>query len=54
MQELGPEAQSPCGIEILGTPVGSPEFVASFAQERLDEEEKLWNAISWVPDLQSA
>ena len=24
------------------------------AQERLDDEEKLWNAISWVPDLQCA
>ena len=45
---------SPCGIKILGTPVGSPEFVARLAQERLDDEEKLWNAIPWVPDLQCA
>ena len=41
-----------CGIKILGTPVGSLEFVARLAQERLDEEEKLWNANPWVPDLQ--
>ena len=28
---------SPCGIKILGTPVGSPEFAARLAKERLDE-----------------
>ena len=28
MQELGPEVRSPCGVKILGTLVGSPEFVA--------------------------
>ena len=54
MQQLGPAVWSPCGIKILGTPVGSPEFVARLAQERLDEEEKLWNAIPLVPDLQCA
>ena len=31
MQELGPEVWSPCGVKILGTPVGSPEFVARLA-----------------------
>ena len=55
MQQLGPDVWCPCGIKILGTLVGSPEeFVARLAQERLDEEEKLWNAIPWVPDLQCA
>ena len=51
MWQLGPDVWCPCGIKILGTPVGSPEFVARSAQERLDE---LWNAIRWVPDLQCA
>ena len=45
MQQLVPAVWSPCGIKILGAPVGSLEFVARLAQERLDEEEKLWNAI---------
>ena len=53
MQELGPDVWSPCGIKILGTPVGSQEYVERL-EERLDDEEKLWNAISWVPDLQCA
>ena len=44
-QQLGPDVWCQCGIKILGTPVGSPEFVARLAQERLDEEEKLWNAM---------
>ena len=54
MQQLVPAVWSPCGIKILGAPVGSNEFVAKLAQERLDEQEKLWNAIPWVPDLQCA
>ena len=44
MQQLGPDVRSPCGIKIFRTPVVTPEFVAMLAQERLDEEEKLWNA----------
>ena len=34
--------------------MGSQEYVERLAQERLDDEERLWNAISWVPDLQCA
>ena len=51
---LGPEVWSPSGTKILGTSVGSPDFVRSLTEERLDEERKLWQAISWVPDLQCA
>ena len=36
------------GMKILGTPVGTE------AAERLEEEDKLWNAIHWIPDLQCA
>ena len=51
---LGREVWSPSGTKILGTPVGSPDFVRSLTEERLNEERKLWQAISWVPDLQCA
>ena len=51
---LGPEVWSPSGAKILSTPVGSPEFLRSLIEERLDEERKLWQAIPWVPDLQCA
>ena len=50
--ELGDEVWSPRGVKILGTPVGSPEFVHALARDRLDC--LLWEAINWVPDLQCA
>ena len=52
--DLYPEVWSPSGAKILGTLVGSPEFVSNLIEERLDEERKLWQAISWVPDQQCA
>ena len=52
--DFGPEVWSPSGAKILGTLVGSPKFVSNLIEERLDEERKLWQAISWVPDLQCA
>ena len=54
MQELGPEVWSPQGVKILGTPVGHAEFVQAAMNARLEEEDKLWRALSWVPDLQCA
>ena len=36
--ELGPEVWSPEGVKILGTPVGSGEFVARVVAERLVED----------------
>ena len=52
--ELGPDVWSPSGAKILGISVGSPEFVRSLIEERLDEERKLWQAISWCRDIQCA
>ena len=52
--ELGPEVWSPEGVKILGTPVGSGEFVARVVAERLVQEQKLWDALPWVPDVQCA
>ena len=45
---------SPQGVKILGTPVGHAEFVQAAMNARLEEEDKLWRALSWVPDLQCA
>ena len=52
--DLGDEVWSPRGVKILGTPVGSPEFIHPLTMERLEEERQLWKAIDWVPDLQCA
>ena len=41
-------------IKILGTPVGSAEFEHEVCAARLAEEDKLWKAIKWTPDLQCA
>ena len=54
MDDLGNEVWNAEGIKVLGTPVGSPQFVQHTVDTRLEEEKKLWEAISWVPDLQSA
>ena len=50
MVDLGEEVWNPVGIKILGTPIGSPEFVHSTVQQRLGDEGRLWEAIAWVPD----
>ena len=54
VEELGPEVWSPRGVKVLGTPVGSDEFIREVSDARLEEEHKLWNAIPWIPDLQCA
>ena len=54
MEELGPEVWNAAGIKILGTPVGSAEFEHEVCAARLAEEDKLWKAIKWIPDLQCA
>ena len=46
--------QSPRGVKILGTPVGTDEFVQAKIVSRLEDERSLWEAVSWVPDLQCA
>ena len=54
MAELGPEVWNPEGVKVLGTPVGSRRFVEEVVQKRLEEEDKLWEAIPSAPDLQAA
>ena len=41
-------------MKILGTPVGSAEFVESVIRDRLKKERELWQAIPKVHDLQCA
>ena len=53
MQNLGPEVCCPDGINILGTPVECAEFEEAATDARL-EEETLWAAMGWIPDLQCA
>ena len=42
------------GIKILGTPVGSDQFVQEVRDSRLEEEGRLWEGLSWVLDVQCA
>ena len=52
--ELGDEVWNATGIKILGTPVGTQEFAQVACAARLEEEDKLWEAVKWIPDLQCA
>ena len=54
MAALGDDVWSPHGVKILGTPVGSNEFVEAKIEARFADERLLWEAICWVPDLQCA
>ena len=54
MAELGPDVWNPDGVKVLVTPVGSRAFVDAVINKRLREEQKLWDAIPWVPDFQAA
>ena len=52
LADLGLNVWNPLGIKILGTPVGHYEFVANFLAEQLAEEQRLWDAIPFIPHLQ--
>ena len=54
VEELGPDVWNCDGIEVLGTLLGTAQFVASLVEERIAEERRLWEAIPSVPDLQCA
>ena len=54
MEDLGPEVWNVEGVKILGTPIGSDRFIEAVTEERVTEERRLWDALAWVPDLQSA
>ena len=45
---------SPAGVKVLGTPIGTDEFVASQVAERLEDERRLWDALFEAHDLQCA
>ena len=53
LEDLGEEVWSPRDVKILGTPIGSQEFVQSLGVERLQEEQRLWEVVSWVPHRRS-
>ena len=52
--EVGQEAWQPDNITVLGTPIGSAQYIASKMEERIVRERMLWEAIPTVPDLQCA
>ena len=52
MQDVGEDVWSPNGVKVLGTPIGGEDFVRQASDSRLDEESRLWEAVSWVPDVQ--
>ena len=60
MAELGPEVwrctrpANENGLVILGSPLGSDEYVAEFARRRRAEEQIFWTRLLDVPDLQCA
>jgi len=54
MESLGEDVWSPAGVKVLGTPVGTDAFVEKLVAERLADEQRLWDAIPEVPDLQCA
>ena len=51
MQELGPEAWQPQGLKVLGTPIGTPEFVSQKMNDRIEDERRHWETIPVVPDF---
>ena len=54
VEELGPEVWQPRGITVLGTPIGSEEFVRAQMANRVEEERQLWDTIPAGADLQCA
>ena len=54
IEELGEEAWQPDGITILGTPIGTAQYISTKMGERIAREQVLWEAIPRVPDLQCA
>ena len=54
VEDLGEQVWSCEGIKVLGTPVGTDEFVPDVVIQRAQEESRLWEAIGSVPDLQAA
>ena len=47
---LGEEVWNAEGVKVLGTPIGTAAFVARHLDERLEEEQRLWDAIPTVSE----
>ena len=45
VEELGLNVWNCDGIKVLGTPLGTAQFVSSLVEERIAEERRLWEAI---------
>ena len=45
VEDLGEQVWNPAGIKVLGTPVGSDQFVSDVVAERVQEETRLWEAV---------
>ena len=52
--DRGPDVWQPRGITVLGTPLGSAEYITEKVERRLADERLLWETIPAVPDLQCA
>ena len=48
LDDLGEDAWDPEGIKIPFTPIGSDDFVQRVLNRRLEDEAKLWTALTWV------
>jgi len=43
-----------CGIEVLGSPLGTPEFINRILRAKLDEEHKLLDNLEHIPNIQTS
>jgi len=50
----GNKPSSERGLKVLGTPIGHPDFIASWAENRMHTERELLNQLPCLPDLQCA
>ena len=50
----GNKRSSERGLKVLGTPIGHPHFIASWAESRMLTERELLNQLPRLPDLQCA
>ena len=49
--DVGEGVWSPDGIKILGTPMVRLSLCTVSLRRRLEDEGRLWKAVTWVPDL---
>ena len=49
---MGPDVWQLESITVLGTPIGSPQYIEDKMDERISKEREWWMAIPTIPDLQ--